>query len=269
MIKYSFIVPVYNSERYLKECLNSIIHQKNFNELCELIIIDDGSTDSSSEIMDNYKSENVRIYHQENKGTSFCRNLGLQLSVGEFICWVDSDDYIAPDYLESIDEAIESCKSDTLFICNFRVDNNRRKYHTVDKNLCGSDFWGTCSFIIRRDLYNGIEFPNIVSEDVATMILPVLKGNVYTRVLKYLYIYRKHDNTRSTSLSPEKEMDNRYRTMEILVERGKELYLIDDNRKAFIYLIKSVKNTLKIRHKEKSVTFVEKCNRLVEYVEKL
>ena len=97
----SIIVPVYNAVLYLDRCIESIMNQsyKNF----ELILIDDGSTDSSGTICDNYaKCDNrIKVYHKSNGGPSSSRNLGIEMSSSEWIIFVDADDYISPDYLES------------------------------------------------------------------------------------------------------------------------------------------------------------------------
>lgn len=103
--KVSVIVPVYNVQEYLEKCLLSIINQ-DF-ESFEIIIINDGSTDNSSEILAKhiFRKENVKIFHQENSGLSSARNLGLKNAKGEYIYFVDSDDYIAPKALKILYEA--------------------------------------------------------------------------------------------------------------------------------------------------------------------
>lgn len=97
----SIIVPVYNAALYLNRCIESIMNQtyKNF----ELILIDDGSTDYSGTICDNYaKCDNrVKVYHKSNGGPSSSRNLGIEMSSSEWIVFVDADDYISPDYVEN------------------------------------------------------------------------------------------------------------------------------------------------------------------------
>lgn len=97
--RISFIVPVYNAENYLYECLESIVQQLDGNEL---ILIDDGSTDSSGSICDRYKAEYaaVKVLHTQNKGVSHARNLGVDLAQGEYIVFVDSDDFINADFVQ-------------------------------------------------------------------------------------------------------------------------------------------------------------------------
>ncbi|HEO6958832.1 TPA: glycosyltransferase family 2 protein, partial [Streptococcus agalactiae] len=98
--KVTVIIPIYNSEAYLKECVQSVLQQTH--PLIEVILIDDGSTDNSGEICDNLSQEDNRIlvFHKKNGGVSSARNLGLDKSTGEFITFVDSDDFVAPNMIE-------------------------------------------------------------------------------------------------------------------------------------------------------------------------
>ena len=95
-MKLSVIVPVFNTEKYLNRCIDSILSQ-TFNDF-ELILIDDGSTDSSPIICDEYakKDKRVRVFHKENGGVSRARNLGIDNSFGEDVSFIDSDDFIRP-----------------------------------------------------------------------------------------------------------------------------------------------------------------------------
>lgn len=114
----SVIVPVYNVENYLRKCLESIINQTYKN--LEIILIDDGSTDNSGKICDEYaaKDNRIKLIHKPNGGISDARNAGLEIAKGEYIGFVDSDDYIAEDMYE--------------FLYNFAVKNN------LDVAMCGS-----------------------------------------------------------------------------------------------------------------------------------
>ena len=101
-VKVSVIVPVYNVEKYLDRCLDSIINQ-TLNEI-EIILVDDGSTDSSGEKCDEYKKKDLRIkvIHKKNKGLGYARNSGLEVATGKYIAFVDSDDYIDRRMFESL-----------------------------------------------------------------------------------------------------------------------------------------------------------------------
>lgn len=102
MHKISVIIPIYNVEQFLKQCLDSIINQTYQN--LEIILVNDGSTDSSAQICDNYamKDERIKVIHKENGGLSDARNAGLRKATGDFISFVDSDDLIALDFYHTV-----------------------------------------------------------------------------------------------------------------------------------------------------------------------
>ena len=105
--KISVIVPVYNVEAYLERCVKSILQQTCTN--FELILINDGSTDSSGQICDYLANqyENIKVYHIENAGVSNARNVGIQLATGAWITFIDSDDFVTQDYLATLASAVE------------------------------------------------------------------------------------------------------------------------------------------------------------------
>ena len=105
--KISVIVPVYNVEAYLERCVESILQQTYTH--FELILINDGSTDSSGQICDHLASqyENIKVYHIENAGVSNARNMGIQLATGSWVTFIDSDDFVTQDYLATLASAAE------------------------------------------------------------------------------------------------------------------------------------------------------------------
>ena len=107
-ILISIIVPVYNVEDYLEQCISSLINQTNKN--LEIILINDGSTDGSGNICDKnaLKDDRIKVYHIENGGSSIARNFGLKISTGEYIAFVDSDDWIKPNMLSELIKFAES-----------------------------------------------------------------------------------------------------------------------------------------------------------------
>ncbi len=116
MIKVSIIVPIYNAEKYLVQCLDSIVNQ-TLKDI-EIILIDDGSKDRSAEICKNYLSDSrVSYYHKENEGLAAARDDGMMRATGEYIGFVDSDDWIKPDMYEKMYNAAKSNCSDVVF-CN-------------------------------------------------------------------------------------------------------------------------------------------------------
>ena len=115
----SMIIPVYNVQQYLKECLDSVCGQ-DYKDI-EIIMVDDGSTDESGKICDDYgqKDSRVRVIHQQNKGLSGARNTALEIVHGEFIMFVDSDDYVATNYVSHMVSLIEQDEDIDIGICRF------------------------------------------------------------------------------------------------------------------------------------------------------
>ena len=114
MPRLSFIVPVYNVAPYLRKCVDSLIAQ-DYDDY-EIILVDDGSTDECPQICDELAAayENIRVIHQENAGLSAARNAGLKVAKGEYICFVDSDDYWEENVLGGLMEQVEREKLDVL-----------------------------------------------------------------------------------------------------------------------------------------------------------
>lgn len=103
----SIIIPIYNSEKYLRKCIDSVISQ-TFNDW-EMILIDDGSTDNSGSICNEYASDSrVIIKHAQNGGVSKARNMGLRLAKGDYVTFMDSDDWLEPNAFEIYNRAIVS-----------------------------------------------------------------------------------------------------------------------------------------------------------------
>lgn len=135
MKKVSIIVPVYNVEDYLRTCLNSIISQTYPN--LEIIIVDDGSTDSSAEICDTYKEKDdrIKVFHKKNEGLVVARKYGLQRATGEYTGFVDSDDYIKEDMYEKLVELIEACDAD--FVHGNYITYDGKRYEEDNRSQAG------------------------------------------------------------------------------------------------------------------------------------
>lgn len=136
-VLFSIIVPVYNVEKYIHKCVDSILEQtyKDF----ECILVDDGSTDGSSRIIDEYekKDSRVKVIHKENGGESSARNSGLDVARGAWITYIDSDDYIEKHALEVLNEYVNKYSNDALDIISFEYEvdypSGSREAHYVNK----------------------------------------------------------------------------------------------------------------------------------------
>ncbi len=137
MKKISVVIPVYNVENYLSECLDSIISQTYKN--LQIILVDDGSTDNSGNICDDYakKDNRITVIHQANQGAGAAKNAGLDLVKGEYFSIIDSDDYVEHNYYETMISAMEKYNADVvqcLFRNVFKNININRNYNFPSKN---------------------------------------------------------------------------------------------------------------------------------------
>lgn len=116
--KVSVIVPVYNVESYLEECINSLMSQDYYN--LEIILIDDASTDNSPFLCDKAAmiDERIKVIHKQNGGAASARNVGLNVMSGDYVCFVDSDDYVEKDYVQKLVENLEKANADVA-VCGF------------------------------------------------------------------------------------------------------------------------------------------------------
>lgn len=122
MTKISVIIPVYNVEKYLRQCIDSMLAQTY--PAHEIILVDDGSMDNSGAICDEYAAayETVRVVHKENAGLGMARNTGLKYVTGDYVIFIDSDDYCSPDFIEQIEHSRRERNGDTCKSCFDRVD---------------------------------------------------------------------------------------------------------------------------------------------------
>ena len=119
----SVIVPVYNIEKYVDACISSITDQTYKN--IEIIIVDDGSVDDSGRLSDEWEKRDhrIKVIHQENKGLSAARNVAMRICTGEYLIFVDGDDVISNDMIESLYQASQKTKADCIF-CQFVQGRN-------------------------------------------------------------------------------------------------------------------------------------------------
>lgn len=212
----SIIVPVYNVEKYLKRCVESLVKQSYKN--VEILLVDDGSTDSSGLICDELanKYNNVKVFHKKNGGLSDARNFGIKKSKGKILSFIDSDDYIDCDMIEFLYKEMVSSNAD-ISICSKYIDYENGKCIEVnnskDKLLMTKEealikinsFVGFdmsfCDKIFKRELFKNVEFPyGKKCEDFCTMfkIFDKCSGNiVYNAVSKYHYFQREGSISRN------------------------------------------------------------------------
>lgn len=160
--KISVIVPVYKAENYLHRCVDSLLAQ-TFQDF-EILLVDDGSPDRSGEICDEYakKDERVRVFHKENGGVSSARNLGLDHAVGEYICFVDSDDWVEKEMFTTLTSSVQNRKNLDILFFGFQYEfiDVDRKLYSYDKcklkNICSEtkeEVLSACFFLEKNKMF--------------------------------------------------------------------------------------------------------------------
>lgn len=233
----TIIIPVYNVENYIQECLHSICIQKMNDADVEVICIDDGSTDKSGFICDEIAAidNRIKVYHKSNGGVSSARNLGLSLARGKYIAWIDPDDYISEDWYEIIKKYIIQFNPDILVIDYYKDDKkdiNSIYYKSSERYIGKDEFLYDISEdciiqsqlwqkIINRELFKNIKFPNNVRclEDYAVLHKIILQSKIIYYCHHALYYYRY----RNDSLVNYADFEKAYNSYLVAFERYKEL----------------------------------------------
>lgn len=195
-MKLSIIIPVYNTEKYLKECLMSIFSE--LDENIEVILIDDGSTDNSKLIYEMYDFKNFRKFTNENHGVSYSRNYGIDNSHGEWIMFVDSDDILRRGWKKSVFDNLDKDNDIIYFSNNFDTKkmNNISKAELIE-NILGMKNNNTYlstpwSKVFKREKINSLRFDTkiINGEDMLFNISVLENVNCFKFVCESIYCYR-------------------------------------------------------------------------------
>lgn len=265
MIKYSFIVPVYNTEKYLKKCLDSLVNQtyKDF----EIIVVNDGSTDKSSSIISKYqkKYKNIIVIDKENEGLSMARNRGVQKSSGKYIIFVDSDDYVSNKLLEEVDKKIDD--SDIL---RFQIATEDEEYTKINEyheegfeSMCGYDAFRylssyhfvepACCYVIRKNYYieNKFSFKKgVYHEDFGLIPYVIYKARKVKSVdfIGYYYIQRNgsimNNNDYKKTVKKAFDMLEQYKTMRLFAKNINRKNNLDD------YFLSYISNSVIVKARE-------------------
>ena len=265
MIKYSFIVPVYNTEKYLKKCLDSLINQtyKDF----EIIVVNDGSTDKSSNIISKYqkKYKNIIVIDKENEGLSMARNRGVQKSSGKYIIFVDSDDYVSNKLLEEVDKKIDD--SDIL---RFQIATEDEEYTKINEyheegfeSMCGYDAFKYLSsyhfvepawcYVIRKNYYieNKFSFKKgVYHEDFGLIPYVIYKARKVKSIdfIGYYYIQRNgsimNNSDYKKTVKKAFDMLEQYKTMRLFAKNINRKNNLDD------YFLSYISNSVIVKARE-------------------
>ena len=232
MAKASVIIPVYNVEKYLPQCLESVVNQ-TLQDI-EIICVNDGSTDGSLKVLEDYaqKDSRIRIINQDNQGQGVARNNALKIAEGEYIAFVDSDDWLETDALEKLYEFAKTCNAEAVVFDFVEFDEKsekekfesfgekiKKRYHydlTEKEYFNWKDLKKHClinltdaawhkiysrDFLIKNDIKFGIERYN--EDDIFSQSV-LLKANKIHYLNKYLYFYRERIDSSVNRITAER-----------------------------------------------------------------
>lgn len=232
----SIIVPIYNTELYLKQCINSILDQDYTN--FELIIVNDGSTDNSEQICMEFvkKDKRIKYFYKTNGGLSDTRNFGISKAKGKYIAFVDSDDMINKHFcslmmgsLKKYDADIISCNYKDFYNydfditekqhleneCCFDKDNIIKEYFSPTQNQIFINVW---SKIYKASLFDEIKFENYKFEDLFITYKLLNKANKLVTINNKIYFYnRSNENSLSLLLNNDKRIEERTKYIDEII----------------------------------------------------
>ena len=255
MMKLSIIVPIYGVEQYLRKCVDSLLNQDIPSSEYEIILVDDGSPDKCPQICDEYarrvnseeeRVNNIKVIHRKNGGLSAARNSGIEAAQGEYIMFVDSDDYIEPNVLKGLLAQVER---DNLDVLRYRLQYVNPQYEVYipykKDPFLGNDYsevpvegvsflnsrmntqcyaW---QFILKRELLDGCLFtPGIYFEDTdwTPRLLCKAQHVASTNTVVYNYLMREGSITNAVNRSKQKKvLDDKMRLVVTLQCQAKEL----------------------------------------------
>lgn len=277
-MKISIIIPIYNMEQYVADALDSILIQTLKD--VEIICIDDGSTDDSLLILKDYskKYENIVVLRQKNSGSGVARNLGITIASGEYVCFLDADDFYASD--DVLEYLYNTAKRQDVLLCggsscdyhNGKISTNamrvERRFEN-DEYISKEDypgFTGYCSFIFNRNflICNDIKFPEYKRGQDAPFFMKAIEcaGGAFC-VSKIIYVYRKEH--KKTIYDTDKALD--------LVKSCRDLLLIANRNKMYnvqrecinelMGVVGAVAYLYAYHGSEEMNSLIRECNRIV------
>lgn len=243
-IKFSLIIPTYNVEKYIEKCIRSIIEQNYDNY--EIIIVNDGSTDKSIDVINKINNKKIQIFNKKNGGLSSARNYGLTKATGDYIWFIDGDDYIEPGSLKKLNNIIQKEKYDCICF-EYNIVKNDVKIPEIDKknNYNEKDFpliaVSACTKIFNRKFFvnNSFKFyEGILFEDLELIpyVLCISK-NIYF-LEEQLYNYVQRNGSIMNSLSEfKKNRDDKFIALDNLIKKFKNAQIYDEYSSELEYLV--------------------------------
>lgn len=239
----SIIIPVYNVQDYLARCIDSVVNQ-TYNNI-EIILVDDGSSDSSSHMCDEYahRDNRIKVIHKSNGGLSDARNAGLEIATGDYVTFIDADDYVHRSFVETLVTTMHETGCE-IAACTWQELNDGddpRKVNTTkpscttfsQEQAINSVFYqqefnhSACSRIFRASLFNDLRFPvGVLYEDLAIIYRLLCKVEKVTLVKAPMYYYMHRPGSITTTMTLQRtQVLDHLETLEKQVELEAPQYL--------------------------------------------
>lgn len=276
----SVIVPIYNVEKYINKCIDSIINQTYTN--LEIILVDDGSPDNCGKICDEYaeKDNRIKVIHKENGGLSDARNVGIKNAKGMYVTVVDSDDYIEQKYIEILYKSIKENETDlaigshkVIYENGTIIDKSTNEENVLEsKNVLkrilydeGIDL-SAWAKLYKKELFYSIQYPkDRLYEDAATTYKLIDSSNKISIISKPIYNYMIRNNSITNNDFSKKKMDLIISTEEMatyIKEKYPDLEKATKRRLMYAYL-----STLTQLSKSKQ-KYLNEQKKLIDYIKK-
>ena len=274
----SVIIPVYNSVQFLGRCVGCLTDQTYKD--WELILIDDGSTDGSEMLCDEYARDDgrIKVYHQSNRGASLARKRGIELAQGEWLTFVDSDDIIENDYIEKLFDSIQKFHV-KIAACD-QIKHIEGTYIVVEKDkdpilldekelhdrFFQYQFWGFWGKIYHKSVFEGIYFPEYtINEDYVVMAQLFDRYKQMAHVPVGLYHYMTHSESLSHQKLSMRMFDEYYNKLWVrdFYKTKNPVYLPQAEAQLTETCIKLVRC---VKQEDKGLQYVEICKRMQHYL---
>lgn len=247
----SVIIPIYNVEHYLERCLESICRQ-TYRQL-EVLLINDGSTDGSGRIASKYASRDGRftLYNKENGGLSSARNYGIERAAGEYITFVDSDDYVGENYVEHMWNIMENGKADVVVVVSQKFWGNAARVKETDQKLKSfngieaiADMWyqkhidnSACGKLYRMELFQEIRYPTgRLYEDLGTTYKLLYQAKRVIWSASRLYYYFQREESIMNSQFSDRKLDRLIVSRELLAWTRKQCPELEEAAVARLFI---------------------------------
>ena len=249
--RLSIVVPIYKVETYLRKCIDSLLHQDLPEEEYEIILVDDGSPDGCGEICDRYAFQhaNIKVVHRTNGGLSAARNSGIDVAQGNYVQFVDSDDYLESNVLKALIDKAETARLDVL---RFNYQNVNEQYEVFEPNKVSKPFVDYCEepcdgltflterlgfgcyawqFVVRRELLEGYRFKEgILFEDTEWTPRMLMRAIRVSSMDKIVYNYLQRIGSITKSIDEMKIKNTLANKMQLVDSMKEQMKGVPDKR---------------------------------------